>query len=290
MYEEFYGFDKKPFSLQTDPSLLYMGKAHTAAYTMLEYGIVNQAGFTVVTGEIGSGKTTLLNRLLAELDPTKSIGLINNTHKNMGPLLPWVLYAFGLDYTETNAIKRYDIFSKFLRAQNEKGKRTVLIIDEAQNLSLDVMEELRALSNINQDDELLLQIIMLGQPELKDILRRPELRQLCQRIAVDYHLPPLDDLETFRYITSRMSMVGRKEPIFTLSALELIYRASGGVPRLINLVCDTLLSYGFADQVEKIDLEFVRGVLKEWSDGGGLALTSDPQGLGVKENIVALKT
>ena len=277
MYESYYGFREKPFSLQTDPSLLYMGKAHTAAYTMLEYGILNKAGFTVITGEIGSGKTTLLQKLLSNIQSDIVVGLVNNTNLNMGDLLPWVLHSFMQDYLVDNPIARYELLNSYLEKQQKKGKRPVLIIDEAQNLPLDVLEELRTLSNINSGKTQLLQIILLGQPELREVLRKPQIRQFAQRVTVDYHIPALELAETSEYIGHRMKLAGRSDPILDASACELIHYVSGGVPRVINVICDTVLSYGFADQMEQIDDKYVKGVLKERSEGGLLALSRDPE-------------
>lgn len=277
MYESFYGFLEKPFSLQTDPKLLYMGKAHSAAYAMLEYGILNKAGFSVITGEVGSGKTTLLRKLLSSMPQDIVVGLVNNTNSNMGDLLPWVLHSFGQDYLVENPIARYDLLTAYLLKQQQNDKRSVLIIDEAQNLPIDVLEELRTLSNINADKTQLLQIILLGQPELREMLRKPQIRQFTQRVTVDYHIPALEVLETKDYILYRMNMAGRAEAIFDDSACELIHYVSGGVPRVVNVICDTVLSYGFADQMLSIDDSYVKGVLKERSEGGLLALSRDPE-------------
>ena len=284
MYESFYGFKEKPFSLQTDPAFLYMGKSHTAALAMLEYGVLNRAGFTVVTGEIGSGKTTLIQRLLTTIGKNHVVGLVNNTHKNMGQLLPWVLHAFGQDYLADNAIAQYDQFSRFLRAQRSKNRQVVLIIDEAQNLPVNVLEELRTISNINAEKHQLLQIMLIGQPELREMLRGPDMKQFAQRVSVDYHIPALEVDETHEYIHNRMALAGREDPILTEDACSLIHYVSGGVPRLINVICDTVLSYGFADQKETLDEDFVKGVIKERSEGGLLALARDPDGYFKKKN------
>ena len=277
MYEAFYGFTKKPFTLQTDPSLLYMGEVHSAALAMLEYGLLNQAGFTVITGEIGSGKTTLLARLLSDLQANQTVGFLNHTHENMGSLLPWVLHAFAQDYLSDNAIVQYDIFKKFLEREFQGRRKAILIIDEAQNLSLSALEELRTLSNVNFGARQLLQIVLVGQPELRDKLKNPRLKQFLQRIAVDYHVPTLTKEETLEYIEHRLQQAGCQQPIFASKAYDLIYVLSGGVPRTINVICDTVLSYGFADQLKRLDERYVLSVLKDRASGGLLALGYDPK-------------
>jgi type II secretory pathway predicted ATPase ExeA len=277
VYEKFYGFTEKPFTLQTNMSLLYMGGTHKAAYSMLEYGLLNQAGFTVITGEIGCGKTTLLARVLKDVSSKQVVGCINHTHENMGELLPWVLYAFGLDYTAVSQIKQYDIFRNFLIKSKRNDQMAVLVVDEAQNLSLSLLEELRTLSNVNFGDEQLLQIILVGQPELRDRLQHPRLQQFVQRIAVDYHIPSLDRQETIQYIEHRMEAAGRTEVLFTIKALAMVYYLSNGVPRVINVICDTVLSYGFADGKKLIDEGFIVSVIRDRSEGGLLALGFEPK-------------
>jgi type II secretory pathway predicted ATPase ExeA len=263
MYEKFYGLNEKPFSLLPDPDFLVLGKKHSAAYTALEYGLVSQAGFTVVTGEVGSGKTTLIRHLLNQLDESITVGLVSSSHHEMGELLQWLLFAFNLDYRETQKVGLYDLFTQFLIDQYANNKRTVLIIDEAQNLHPEILEELRLLSNINADKHQVLQIILVGQPQLRALLTHPDLLQFQQRISVDYHLQGLNEAETSSYIIQRLKIAGRKEPLFDLNAIKLIFEASGGIPRIINTLCDTSLVYGFADQKLMLDSELVGKVLKD---------------------------
>ncbi|MGD8911819.1 MAG: AAA family ATPase [Candidatus Thiodiazotropha sp.] len=263
MYEKYYGLTERPFSLLPDPDFLVLGNKHSAAYTALEYGLVSQAGFTVVTGEVGSGKTTLIRHLLNQLDESVTVGLVSSSHQEMGELLQWLLFAFNLDYRETQKVGLYDLFTQFLIDQYANNKRTVLIIDEAQNLHPEVLEELRLLSNINADKHQVLQIILVGQPQLRALLTHPDLLQFQQRISVDYHLQGLDEEETRFYIYQRLKIAGSNEPLFTLNAIHLIYRASGGIPRVINTLCDTSLVYGFADQKPKLDSALVNKVLDD---------------------------
>ncbi|MBT3054694.1 MAG: AAA family ATPase [Candidatus Thiodiazotropha endolucinida] len=263
MYEKFYGLTEKPFSLLPDPEFLVLGKKHGAAYTALEYGLVSQAGFTVVTGEVGSGKTTLIRHLLNQLDEDITVGLVSSSHHDMGELLQWLLFAFNLDYRETHKVGLYDLFTQFLIDQYANNKRTVLIIDEAQNLQPDVLEELRLLSNINADKHQVLQIILVGQPQLRSLLKHRDLLQFQQRISVDYHLQALNEDETRYYIFQRLKFAGRNKPLFTRNAINLIYKTSHGIPRIINTLCDTSLVYGFADQKLLLDSALVAKVLKD---------------------------
>jgi type II secretory pathway predicted ATPase ExeA len=263
MYEQFYGLTEKPFSLLPDPGFLVLGEKHSAAYTALEYGLNSQAGFTVVTGEVGSGKTTLIRHLLNQLDEDITVGLVSSSHYEMGELLQWLLYAFNLDYRESQKVGLYDLFTQFLIDQYANNMRTVLIIDEAQNLHPDVLEELRLLSNINADKHQVLQIILVGQPQLRSLLKHRDLLQFQQRISVDYHLSGLDEDETRYYIYQRLKIAGREDPLFTRNAIGLIYQASGGIPRIINTLCDSVLVYGFADQKSQVDSALVAKVLKD---------------------------
>lgn len=276
MYETYFGLTKRPFSLISDAEFLYMGKTHSAAYAMLEYGVLSRAGFTVITGEVGSGKTTLIQHLLNKLPNQITVGVITNTRKNMGELLPWVLHAFKLDYREQHPVALYENFSAFLAKQFELKKGTVLIIDEAQNLGEDILEELRMLSNLNATSDQFLQVILVGQPELRELLGKPELMQFSQRVMVDYHIAPLTPKGTASYIKWRLFQAGAQQDLFTPSAYYLIYAASRGVPRLINILCDTALSFAFGDRIKVIDDVYLIGVLRERAEGGLLALGQNP--------------
>jgi len=196
MYEDFFSLREKPFSLIPDPEYLYLTKGHRMALTLLEYSLSEQTGFVVITGEVGSGKTTLVRKLLSSMPGQLTVGLLTNTHRSFGDLLQNILMVFNIDCKEASKVDLYRRFVDFVVEQYAGNKRTVLIVDEAQNLDIDVLEELRLLSNINADKDFLLQMILVGQPELADKLRRPELRQFVQRISVDYHLRPLSVEDT----------------------------------------------------------------------------------------------
>lgn len=263
MYESFYGLTEKPFTLLPDPEYLYLSPKHQRALTLLQYGMMNRAGFSVICGDTGAGKTTLIRRLLSELEDNTTVGLITNTHQSFGELLNWVLMAFGLDGEGKSKSQMHHIFVNFLIEQYAQNKHTVLIVDEAQNMKADTLEELRMLSNINADKDQVLQVILAGQPALRETLRRPELMQFAQRIAVDYYLEALNEQETHDYIQHRLQVAGAKQTIFTDDACSAIYQYSGGTPRLINLLCDTALVYGYAEQRKTIDASLVHDVVRE---------------------------
>ncbi len=266
MYESFYGFKEKPFSLLPDPAFLFFAKQHKNALTMLEYGLTNQAGFTVITGDIGCGKTTLIRHLLNHVEHGVTVGLLSNTQKAIGELLQWVLLAFRLPYQGKEKVELYNIFFDFIGEEYAKNRRTVLIIDEAQNLGPETLEELRMLSNINADKDQVLQLILVGQPELRDTLSCPDLAQFAQRIAVDYYIAALDASQTRAYVTHRLTVAGGAPDLFTAEACELIHIASGGVPRLINTLSDTALVYGFAEQISVIGADLAREVIQDKAD------------------------
>jgi len=277
MYESHYGFREKPFTLLPDPTFIYPSKKHRLALSMLEYGLMNQAGFTVITGEIGSGKTTLVRKLLSQIDLNEDItvGLVFNTHRSFGELMQWVLLAFKLEYRGKEKVELFHTFSDFMTKQYQSGRRTVLIIDEAQNLSIEALEELRMLSNINVEKDQYLQLILIGQPSLRDMLRSPELEQFAQRIAIDFHLQTLDLQETCEYIRHRLMVAGGDPNLFETAACVAIYYYTRGTPRLINVLCDTALVCGFAEQRDKIDPDLIHDVVRDRAVGGILPFSDE---------------
>ncbi len=271
MYEAFYGFREKPFSLQPDPAFLYLGKRHGMAMTMLEYGLMNRAAITVITGEIGSGKTTLIRRLLDDIGEDTRVGLISNTHRSFGELLQWISLAFDLEYKNREKVELYQGFIDYLVAQYAQNRHTVLIVDEAQNMDPLTLEELRLISNVNADKDQVLQLVLVGQPELRDTLRRPDLEQLAQRVSVDYHLAPLEAGETAHYIQHRLTVAGGDPDLFETEAMRFIHDQADGIPRLINTLCDTALVYGFAAQEPRISVALVQEIIQDKiRNGGGL--------------------
>ena len=263
MYENFYNFKERPFQLLPDPSFLYMSKAHGVALTLLQYSIQNRQGFTVISGEVGCGKTTLINQLLNDIDPNLTVGLINFTHNSFGELAEWIMMAFGLDYKGKSKVELYDDFVRFLIREYAAGRPVVLIVDEAQNMGVRGLEEVRMLSNVNAQKEHLLHLILVGQPELRDMLQLPELRQLTQRVSVAYHINRLNPKEVHDYITHRIEVAGGPTGLFTDEAIRIIAHASEGVPRLINTLCDLALVYGFSESQPVIDRHVMRAVIQD---------------------------
>lgn len=263
MYEAFYGFKEKPFSMLPDPGFLYLSKKHQAALTLLEYGLLNHVGFCIISGEPGAGKTTILRALLERIEDDVTVGLITNTHQSFGGLLDWVLSVFDLHRPNLTHVEMHQIFMEYLIEEYANGRTVLLIVDEAQNMQPDTLEELRMLSNVNTEKDQLMQVVLAGQPALRDTLRLPDLMQFAQRIAVDYHLGPLGLEETCGYIQHRLLTAGAQKDIFTPAACERIHNYSGGTPRLINLLCETVLVYGFADQLDMIDVDLVDEMVLE---------------------------
>ena len=274
MYTDFYGLKEKPFSLLPDPDYLYPGTKHEHALTLLRYALANQAGFSIVCGDTGAGKTTLIRCLLNEIGPDTTVGLITNTHPDFGELLRWVLMAFGLRAGGMSDTQMHERFMEFVIEQYARGKRTLLIVDEAQNMTVDKLEELRMLSNVNADKHQVLQILLAGQPGLRETLKLPQLAQFVQRIAVDCYLEPLSEAETTAYIAHRLKVAGASRPLFTPAACAAVHRATGGTPRLVNLLCDTALVYGFAERAPTIDTALVAAVLDDRQRCGALPLFS----------------
>jgi general secretion pathway protein A len=270
MYEAFYGLNAKPFSLYPDPEFLYWASPHSLAFAMLEYGIANHAGFTVVTGEIGAGKTTLIKHLLKKLPGNITVGLVSNIVGDRGDLLSWLLMAFRQDFEGQSYVGLYRRFEDFLIKQHAQNQRTVLIIDEAQNLGVRTLEELRTMSNVNDGGQELLQIILSGQPELKTLLNRPELVQFAQRISSDFHLGLLAEKEIPAYIDHRLTVAGATRQLFSDSVCKMIALNTKGTPRLINLLCDTCLMYGFATGAQIIRPQILLSVLKDKNKFGAV--------------------
>ncbi len=275
MYEAFYGLTSKPFAVVPDPRFIYWAGPHSMAFAMLEYGIVNHAGFTVITGEIGSGKTTLLRHLLDQVPGDISIGLVSNTQGDRGDLLQWILLSFDQEFEGGSYVGLYRRFEKFLVEQHALGKRTVLVVDEAQNLGAKALEELRMLSNLNTHDQELLQIVLSGQPQLKELLSRPELVQFAQRVSSDFHLGLLPRSEVAGYIDHRLAVAGADRLIFSDEAVGLIAYATQGTPRLINILCDTALMYGYGSSADLISGEIVQAVLDDKRKHGVFPLQGD---------------
>ena len=271
MYERFYELRERPFALSPDPDYLYPSRVHQEALDYLRYGLESHAGFVVITGEIGSGKTTLLQTLLRNIDTQTSVGRVVNTLLEPRELLETIMIDFGLDPSGKSKPLLLRDLAQFLVDQRLAGRMVLIVIDEAQNLSLAALEELRMLSNLETEKSKLLQIVLVGQPNLRDKLTSAELEQLRQRITVSYHLTPLDADETANYINHRLRRAATGAPIeFPREATDAIHARSRGVPRIVNVICDAALVFGYAEERRTIDLTLVQEVLGELEATGVL--------------------
>lgn len=273
MYERFYNLRERPFSLSPDPDYLYPSRVHTEALNYLRYGIEGHAGFVVITGEIGSGKTTLLQTAMRGLDTRTSVARLVNTMLDARELIEAIMLDFGLD-PQPGQSKPHLLrdLARFLVDQRSTGRLPLLIIDEAQNLSQAALEEVRMLSNLETEKSKLIQIILVGQPNLHDVLGRPELEQLRQRITVRYHLRPLDPDETSSYINHRLHKAAIGAPlVFPKEVTDLIGEASHGLPRKINVIADAVLLFGYGEDKHTVDAALVREVIAELEATGVLA-------------------
>ncbi len=264
LYTTFFGFSERPFTLQPDPDFLFWSEGHKRARTVLEYGIMTHAPLTVVTGEVGAGKTTLIQYLLRTLEQRATIGLISNAQGGRGDLLHWVLYSLGLK-TEPgdDYISMFQRFQDFVIEEYAEGRHVVLIIDEAQNLSIEALEELRMFTNINSGKDELLQLILVGQPELRQLVSAPALSQFAQRVTASYHLKGLDATSTRDYIRHRLMHVGGTGDEISIFAIKAIYEETRGVPRLINKLCDLALVYAASVERRAVGIDLIRELLSD---------------------------
>lgn len=274
MYESFYGLRTKPFALLPDSDFLYPGSVHRAAYSLLEYGLINEAPFMVLTGDPGMGKTSLLQKLILEHGEKHSIGLVTNARYDIEHLLPWILLSLGLSKKLLDQVEAYHVFSEYLIQESKQHRRVILFIDEAQSLGSELLEELRLLSNLNDGKTLKLQIVLSGQPALHTLLQRNDMTQFAQRIVVDYHLEPLSEAETGHCIRHRLKVADGHPSLFTNKACALVHRLARGNPRLINQVCGYALTYGFAEQARVITSKLVAQAAFDRSKGRILPLAA----------------
>ena len=263
MYERYFSLTAKPFAMNPDPAFLYPSSQHATALTMLEYAVESQAPFCMLTGEIGSGKTTLLRHFLRMLGDNVTVGLISNTHERFRSIHPWAISALGIASSGDSEVAHYEALVNFFVREYAKGRRSLLVVDEAHNLPPHILEELRLLSNVNSEKDLVLQILLVGQPELREKLCRPELMQFAQRVSVDFHLTPLDRQETQAYIRHRLEVAGGAPSLFGTEAIELIHARTRGVPRLLNQLCDYALVYAFADGLKDIDADLIAQLVRD---------------------------
>jgi general secretion pathway protein A len=291
MYERFYNLRERPFNLSPDPEYLYPSRVHTEALNYLRYGIEGRAGFVVITGDIGSGKTTLLQTTLRGIDRRTSVARLVSTMLDARELIEAVMLDFGLDPAAGRS-KPYLLrdLARFLVDQRRAGRLALLIIDEAQNLSQTALEEIRMLSNLETEKSKLIQIVLVGQPNLHDLLDTPELEQLRQRVTVRYHLRPLDPGETSAYINHRLRKAAIGAPlVFPDDVTELIGQASKGLPRKINVIADAVLLFGYGEDKRIIDVSLVREVIAELEATGVLATPIPPSDMSAREARVTLR-
>jgi general secretion pathway protein A len=265
MYTQFFGLEKKPFVLSPDPEFFYSSKGHDLAFTHLEYGLMHNVGFIALTGDVGTGKTTLLKYLLNRVGPSLNIGMIFNTQVDPHSFLEMLVKEFELNPASNRKSDLYSsLYEHFLKEYSRKN-RCVIFVDEAQNLSLRGFEELRMLSNLDAGNDPLVQIVLVGQPQLRNRLAHESLAQLTQRISVHYHLSPMGSDEVIRYIEHRLKAAGyaRPGPLFENDAVECIADVSRGIPRVINSICDASLTYAYADRLERVARQTVEKVISD---------------------------
>ncbi|VAW65968.1 hypothetical protein MNBD_GAMMA09-241 [hydrothermal vent metagenome] len=277
MYMEFFGLKDYPFRITPDTDYLYMSSAHSRAKAYMEYAIFNREGFVVITGEIGSGKTTLIKKLLTELDENVLVAKIFQTQLNEVELLQAILVEFGMNPFSAKKVELLSMLNQFLVNSYLEGKQVLLIIDDAQNLSKRVLEEITMLSSVETQKEKILHVILVGQPELNHKLEDPDMEQLLQRVSLRYHVRALTFEETKEYIAHRLKIAGITEKLFSDEIMPGIFDYTGGIPRLINTLCDTALTCTFADDktiVSKIEFEHSINEL-QWKKYGGSGLSDN---------------
>lgn len=278
MYRSFFNLTCKPFDLIPNPEFIFLSKTHKKAITYLDYGIRERAGFILLTGEVGSGKTTIIREMINQHLNKVMLAKVFNTKVNSEQLLTMINDDFELPVQGKDKIELLRDLNHFLVEQYGKGNQPLLIIDEAQNLSLDTLEEIRMLSNLETSDSKLLQIILVGQPELRTLLAKPELRQLRQRISIQCNLQPLNRQEVEEYIYHRLQVAGNREALrFTPSALDLISVYCSGIPRLINILCDFLLLAAFAEETHDIGEEIIFDIAGDLDFGNNYLGQEQPE-------------
>jgi general secretion pathway protein A len=275
MYKEYFGLKESPFSIAPDPHYLYLSGGHREALAHLVYGINNDGGFILLTGEVGTGKTTVCRCLLEQLPDNTEIAFILNPKLTVEELLATICDEFGIRCPEGNQSNQVFVSAiyEYLLHIPEKGHRAILVIEEAQNLSMEVLEQIRLLTNLETSQRKLLQIILIGQPELREILAHPQLRQLSQRVTARYHLGPLSMDETLAYVNHRLSVAGlARDPLFPKGTLKLLFRLTGGIPRLINVICDRALLGAYVQGKDHVDRKTLMTATREVSGKNGRRL------------------
>ena len=276
LYSEFFGLSERPFTLLPDPSFLYWSPQHQRAFAVLEFGIMSRAPITLITGEVGAGKTTLLQELIGRMGNNVTVGLVSNAQGGRGELLQWVLNALAVEVSPSATyVQMFRVLQDFLVKEYAEGRHVVLIFDEAQNLSAEGLEELRMLTNINANKDELVQLILVGQPELRAIVLQPSMRQLAQRVAASFHLQNMDEDTVKAYIGHRLKRADGTGGEFTPEACAAIYKATQGVPRLVNQLCNFAMLYAWSSEVPEVDEDIVKKVLADGLFFGGHSLAEE---------------
>ena len=268
MYRQFYGLTSRPFSLESAPALFYPGVQYTTATTILDYAVLHREGILVITGEVGCGKTMLIRRFLASGAGESCVGVVSNPAALEGSLVAGLLLAFRQQVPVEKGALLHARLQGFLEAQHAAGRATILVVDEAQSLSREMLEQLRMLTNREPDGGGTLHLVLVGQPNLQQLLYRPDLSQLLQRVIAHYHLQPLSEAETAGYVVHRLQVAGCTRSIFTPAAIAGIHQGSNGIPRLINMICDMALLYGYTEELEEIDASTIAQVVADRGLGG----------------------
>lgn len=264
MYEAYYNFKLKPFGLNPDPDFLYLSQTHKRAVHYLQYGIREKAGFILLTGEVGSGKTTLISDLIKRLARQVILAKVFHTKVSSEQLLALINDDFGLESKGKDKITLFKDLNDFLIEQHARKMNPVLIIDEAQNLKPDQLEEIRMLSNLETSTSKLIQIVLVGQPELRDILSLPQMRQLRQRISINCRICPLTKDEMVSYVFHRLEVAGNKDALtFSEGTFELMHQHTRGIPRLVNIMCDFLLLTAFIEETKNVDVAMVKDIVND---------------------------
>jgi len=268
MYLDFYNLNDKPFSMYPGTESVYLGDKHGVATAMLEYGVLENPGFTVLSGDIGTGKTTLLRYVLDKLESNAVVAEVNCMPSDRSDLISQLCSAFGVESKNIGLSDFVTHLRSYLEEQKKRGKMLVLLLDDAQNLDVGDLENIRLMANLNDELESALTIVLVGQPELRRLLKHPKLVQFRQRISVHYHLTPLSRVEILEYVRFRLEQCGAETELFSDEALHAVHEFSGGIPRVVNTICELALVYGYARQIEHIDADIIKSVVKDRNRGG----------------------
>lgn len=276
MYAGFFGLSRRPFTLVPDPEFLFWSQQHRRAFAVLEFGVMARAPITLITGEVGSGKTTLLHALLNRMTEDLRVGMVSNAQGDRGELLQWSMNALGMEIRDGESyVQMFRRLQDLLVEDYAAGRRVILIFDEAQNLSKRGLEELRMFTNINSNQDELIQLILVGQPELREMVLAPDMRQLAQRVAASFHLRPLDAEATREFIAHRLRMAGGTGEEIAPEAAQAVFEATSGVPRLINQLCDLAMLYAWSDNQSTVTDTTVARVIEDGVFFGGGLLESE---------------